>query len=105
MNIEKARVWSEALRSGKYHQARNAIRNSKGDLCCLGVAYKCFISGADPLENPKPYSDLRKIMDLSEEEQDVFVELNDDRMKSFAEIADHIDRLIAQQATSGAVIK
>ena len=33
----------EALRSGRYKQGRNALRNQKGRFCCLGVA--CDISG------------------------------------------------------------
>jgi hypothetical protein len=39
---ENAKKWVEALRSGKYEQASNALRSGNA-YCCLGVA--CEISG------------------------------------------------------------
>lgn len=39
---EHRRLWVEALRSGKYQQAKNRLRVANG-FCCLGVA--CDISG------------------------------------------------------------
>lgn len=40
---EFAKKWVEALRSGKYGQARNVLKESrKNEYCCLGVA--CVIS-------------------------------------------------------------
>ena len=39
------RKWVRALRSGKYKQARDMLRNPKtGGMCCLGVL--CHIQGA-----------------------------------------------------------
>ncbi len=39
---EHRKQWVEALRSGKYQQTKNALRDGAG-FCCLGVA--CDISG------------------------------------------------------------
>lgn len=37
------KLWVEALRSGKYEQARSVLRADNTSFCCLGVA--CDISG------------------------------------------------------------
>ena len=38
-----AQKWVEALRSGKYQQTRNALRNGNS-FCCLGVACDLYAS-------------------------------------------------------------
>lgn len=40
---EHRKLWVEALRSGKYQQALDDLRDNTGAMCCLGVA--CEISG------------------------------------------------------------
>lgn len=37
------KLWVEALRSGKYRQAKGYLHEGDGSMCCLGVA--CDISG------------------------------------------------------------
>lgn len=37
MNIDIANKWIAALRSGKYKQAEEVLRDSNGGFCCLGV--------------------------------------------------------------------
>lgn len=38
MTPEFKAKWLEALRGGKYRQARTALKNNSGAMCCLGVA-------------------------------------------------------------------
>lgn len=42
INKELVKQWVEALRSGKYKQGRQALRNRNDEFCCLGVL--CDIS-------------------------------------------------------------
>ena len=42
INKELVKQWVEALRSSKYKQGRQALRNRKDEFCCLGVL--CDIS-------------------------------------------------------------
>jgi hypothetical protein len=42
---EHRKLWVEALRSGKYQQARAQLHDDDGAMCCLGVA--CDVSGLD----------------------------------------------------------
>lgn len=41
-NKERIKLWVEALRSGKYKQAKGRLRQGENSYCCLGVA--CEIS-------------------------------------------------------------
>lgn len=34
--------WIEALRSGKYKQGRNELKNEKDEMCCLGVLCQVY---------------------------------------------------------------
>lgn len=105
MNPEVKKLWLEALRSGKYEQGRGKLRSTDNKFCCLGVL--CDISnlgvweggrfvyylgsggilptavmvwaGLDDVD-PKIDSSVRSI------------EANDMFRKSFAEIADLIER-------------
>lgn len=40
---DNAKLWVQALRSGKYRQGRGAL-NSKNGMCCLGVACEVYQS-------------------------------------------------------------
>lgn len=37
MNPEVKKLWVEALRSGKYKQGHNQLRDDENQFCCLGV--------------------------------------------------------------------
>lgn len=37
MNPKVKQKWMKALRSGKYSQAKNVLKSTKGGFCCLGV--------------------------------------------------------------------
>lgn len=39
------KLWIEALRSGKYRQAKEALRRKNGSMCCLGVL--CELMGVE----------------------------------------------------------
>jgi hypothetical protein len=40
---EQIGTWIEALRSGKYIQAKGSLQHESGGFCCLGVGCKIFI--------------------------------------------------------------
>lgn len=42
MNKEAKEKWIEALRSGKYTQGKNCLKNIDNTYCCLGVLVKVF---------------------------------------------------------------
>lgn len=42
MNIDNAKLWTTALRSGKYEQGREALRRDGDRFCCLGVLCDVF---------------------------------------------------------------
>ncbi len=44
----RRKLWTEALRSGKYSQCEAALRNSVG-YCCLGVACEVYIAQGNKL--------------------------------------------------------
>lgn len=57
MNADKIKMWTEALRSGDYSQARNALRvdgpddeNETAGFCCLGVACDLALKDGVPIE-------------------------------------------------------
>lgn len=99
-------LWIEALRSGKYKQARNTIK--RGDsFCCLGVL--CDLSrkdgGAGFNEHHLP--DIDRHLDVHLNELGMYtltiahlVRMNDQLGKSFEEIADHIESVVMPAALS-----
>lgn len=108
MNPELKSKWLEALRSGNYKQAHGKLKTDKG-YCCLGVL--CEVAGLQG-EVSRYYSspdrtiymfgthsevsffpeELRSIACISEKNRRVLMEMNDNDRKSFAEIADWIQR-------------
>lgn len=115
MNAEVKRKWVEALRSGKYRQGKNRLRNTKGEFCCLGVL--CDIAEREgvmpPTDNIMPsgyvcYGKEQTTMTLPDEviqwsgvpdsdpmiapERTSLSALNDLRGLSFAAIADLIEK-------------
>lgn len=96
--------WLTALRSGKYSQAREALK--KGDsFCCLGVL--CDVanptawvedyweSGDMQSEgNDRPPIELIEQVGLRDGDMEVLIELNDGDREDFAHIADIIEEMI-----------
>ena len=52
--------WIKALRSGKYKQARSALRNKKVGYCCLGVL--CEISKLGKFNRYDEYCGQRNVL-------------------------------------------
>lgn len=103
---EHRRLWVEALRSGKYQQAKGHLQN-RGGMCCLGVA--CDISGLGKWKGRRYVtpgttyvgdlgnntSEMVRWLGLDDAcgvmaDGNALTELNDDG-KLFAEIADIIE--------------
>ena len=81
MDAEIKRKWVEALRSGNYQQGRNHLhRDNK--FCCLGVLCQ-ITTGKMGYEQTRKHFPVKMEHDL--------IGMNDDG-KSFAEIADYIER-------------
>lgn len=104
IDVELQRRWIEGLRSGRYAQGRGALR--KIDCyCCLGVA--CDVAdpaGWDSVPSPEFCSHWGRTATVSAElrsrlglggsiDQFDLMRMNDGEGKTFAEIADHLERL------------
>lgn len=94
MDAELKTKWVEALRSGKYRQAKSILRNKDGAFCCLGVL--CDVSGRslnisdDGMTiNGDGYFPVWSI--VGERHGRHLAEQND-RGSSFAQIADYIEK-------------
>jgi hypothetical protein len=102
MDAEIKAKWLGALRSGKYRQTRNAVRDEQG-FCCLGVL--CDVAGAEWKSNDSgfyvAYRDDSSVTGTPEtlddeigllaEHREAVMSLNDLDGKSFSEIADYIE--------------
>jgi hypothetical protein len=89
---EHLKNWIEALRSGNYKQTRFMLERKADDAggmppgnCCLGVA-------AEVIGVPGMYPDLTKF-GLPREAECKLMQMNDDERKTFAEIADYLEKL------------
>lgn len=102
MDPEIKAKWIAALRSGKYPQAKAALRTDVG-YCCLGVL--CDVvrpnGWSQPFAQPEwkhlgeysaPDPSIGVEIELSSLSQEWLVHLNDAAGKSFAEIADYIEQ-------------
>lgn len=97
MNPFTKEKWVSALRSGEYKQGRGQLkRGCRYDT--LGVlleeAAPEFLSDdgyCDSNRTTLP-DDLATLWGITESEQDTLVIMNDSQMRSFAYIADHIER-------------
>lgn len=108
---QRIKRWIEALRSGEYQQAQDALRvldefdEDEGSYCycCLGVA--CQISGLGDWNDRDQYRDGKGLADcylppevadyfgLTHEEQHTLAEMNDGG-SDFGTIADFIEQKI-----------
>lgn len=80
----KAR-WIEALRSGEYRQARNAMNRDNESYCCLGVL--CLVGGVPADGGSFAYGFAWSNGVVASE----YMALNDKRQWSFDQIADYIE--------------
>lgn len=94
--------WVEALRSGKYEQGRDMMRSRGNTFCCLGVLCDVIDDKAWVLEYNYSWADgewsipppkVTKKAGLNKKIIDTLIDMNDKQGKSFAEIADYLERL------------
>lgn len=99
MNKEIKSKWVEALRSGKYEQAKGMLRTQNGKFCCYGVL--CEITGVPHSDGGYRFSDagicetmpcgsLRVDIESGGMDASVLSTMNDEG-KSFLQIADFIE--------------
>ena len=96
MDAKIKRLWVKALRSGKYRQAKEILRNRSGSMCCLGVL--CKIQGIDwrTVEGSLFTSTIPRQFNagLRKEQRDKLANMNDGnrgfKRHTFSEIADYI---------------
>ncbi len=110
VNKERVWLWIEALRSGKFEQARDTLREGN-KYCCLGVACEVAIRNGLELRQDglHSYSYDGKFSNLGTLPQSVVdwyglpaaspqlgqfsaTDRNDERKESFNEIAAHIEK-------------
>lgn len=94
MDAKLKTEWLQALRSGKYKQARYVLKDGRGRYCCLGVL--ADLHGVDWIEMKHNLWTLNVGQSVATEygldwnTGGVLSEMNDTG-KSFAEIADYIE--------------
>jgi hypothetical protein len=122
MDADLKAKWVEALRSGKYGKGQGRLHDERdGTYCCLGVL--CKVLGADfddatdeekfleydhvPVLNGRVLShrddeELEEAfcVEIGLPDQGTLIAMNDDQEKSFAEIADYIEREIPVETES-----
>lgn len=82
--------WIKALRSGRYKQIQGRLHDN-GAYCCLGVlcrVQKIPLAKFDGLSIP----DEKHQAGLSAKFINTLVRMNDNKLKSFEQIANHIER-------------
>ncbi len=100
------RRWIDALRSGKYTQGRNRLKNNDNSFCCLGVACDIsglgewkfidldtspgFVSGDEELTATPP-SSVWEQLGLPRQYESRIWHMNDGIGLSFAQIADFLE--------------
>lgn len=102
MNKEVKKAWLDALRSGKYEQARSTLNNGSGGFCCLGVL--CDISKLGHWNKRHEYvvdglaqsvllttCGVKEVAELTEQEARQLASMND-RGYTFKRIADYIEK-------------
>jgi hypothetical protein len=101
MNTYIKQDWLDALRSGKYTQTKEVLKDSRG-YCCLGVL--CDILYPDKwrqlseecYETAYGYSvdlpmAIKEQCDIENVQESTLIDLNDVKGKNFSEIADYIE--------------
>lgn len=90
------RVWVAALRSGDYEQGRHILRHQTFEdtpvrYCCLGVLGKVTgILTERQLFYNEGYDTLSKLLEVKNKM--ALITMNDEKMMSFKEIADWVEK-------------
>ena len=94
LSSEQIDAWKTALRSGEHKQAHGNWKRGEA-LCCLNVLIKI---NEKPIYNPYDLSaDLTGLEWLNKAvpDQSPFINMNDHLRRTFEEIADRIDEVLA----------
>lgn len=89
--------WVAALRSGKYKQGRGKLRHQNDTFCCLGVLIdvmgeEWYVVAGNYRCDGLTTSLSDRLLDVTElTSESTLMKMNDDKRKSFDEIADWID--------------
>ena len=103
MQPETKQKWLDALRSGKYKQTRDCLKNNDG-YCCLGVL--CYVVGLKPVDlnfgngfifpNGQHRSSTisHNFEDIPSNIEDDLIDMNDHKGNNFNQIADYIEKAL-----------
>ena len=96
MNKEALQTWVAALRSGEYKQAQWMLHDKvKDSYCCIGVGNKLFNGGIyDGESYARTYAALGFTQNNCTEYGSKLITMNDNQGKSFAEIADWVEKTL-----------
>jgi len=98
MTAEQKATWIEALRSGKYKQGHDYLKQATAEgieYCCLGVARE--VLGVPAAMEVGAESESETFLDgkfLSKSKQRILVVQNDVAGVTFADIADYIETFV-----------
>jgi hypothetical protein len=103
MDAKIKAAWITALRSGKFQQARGALRTPTNKFCCLGVL--CELVHPDRWDNSgrewrhcdfgsMPSWEVLAAAGLDDDDSPETLANMNDEGRSFAEIADYIEKII-----------
>jgi hypothetical protein len=106
MNPEIKQKWTTALRSGDYKQGRACLRSIDNEYCCLGVlcdviGLEWHMSDNDSILYSISFGGhnysaflpeaLKNLLNLTTEDHEYLVSLNDTKRWSFRHIANYIE--------------
>ncbi len=104
MNIELVEKWENALNSGNYKQTRECtFLSERGGFCCLAVLAdvcgnekikKKYLSKAGKHGNFDPKD--QKILGLTDQQEQKFIDMNDKSHLSFKQIASRIRKVLKE---------
>jgi hypothetical protein len=88
--------WVAALRSGEYKQCKDQLKDG-GGYCCLGVLCEISERAIRPGESTITLSEAVSYFDIDDDKvasriKCKFEKMNDSEGKTFAEIADYIEK-------------
>lgn len=90
IDYDLAQKWIAALRSGKYKQCKNSLRDMQNGFCCLGVLYDIQGGNWDTIDVTEVLPS-EKAGGLFYGQQKYLAKMNDS-IYSFTDIADYIER-------------
>ncbi len=96
MTKQQKQTWLDALRSGKYQQGANFLRNAIGQYCCLGVYCEANYPGSLDTSFDLGTTTTRRFIGYDLPRRIDLASMNDEGA-SFVEIADWIEANIVTE--------